>query len=145
MSAMLEVTDLHAYYGKSHILQGVNFNVQEGEIVEVESEREVRQATPDFAALRQIVTVITTGARVRQRDLATVSELLRSSRPVCVLALDEADRRDDGNQRSACSSATAAKGSSGSEDRQNRVENALSGVALRNGDEEVHADGVREQ
>ena len=30
---MLEVRDLHAYYGKSHILQGVNLNVQEGEIV----------------------------------------------------------------------------------------------------------------
>ena len=30
---MLNVTNLHAYYGKSHILQGVNFNIQEGEIV----------------------------------------------------------------------------------------------------------------
>jgi branched-chain amino acid transport system ATP-binding protein len=30
---MLEVEDLHAYYGKSHILQGVSFRVGEGEIV----------------------------------------------------------------------------------------------------------------
>lgn len=30
---MLEVRDLHAFYGKSHILQGVSFNVGEGEIV----------------------------------------------------------------------------------------------------------------
>jgi branched-chain amino acid transport system ATP-binding protein len=30
---MLEVRDLHAYYGKSHILQGVSFEVGEGEIV----------------------------------------------------------------------------------------------------------------
>jgi len=30
---MLEVEDLHAYYGKSHILQGVTFRVGEGEIV----------------------------------------------------------------------------------------------------------------
>ncbi len=30
---MLEVTDLHAYYGKSHILQGVSFVVGNGEIV----------------------------------------------------------------------------------------------------------------
>ncbi|MBC7730089.1 MAG: ABC transporter ATP-binding protein, partial [Microbacteriaceae bacterium] len=30
---MLEVKDLHAYYGKSHILQGVDFQVAEGEIV----------------------------------------------------------------------------------------------------------------
>ena len=33
MTAMLEVRDLHAYYGKSHILQGVNFTVGNGEIV----------------------------------------------------------------------------------------------------------------
>lgn len=30
---LLEVTDLHAHYGKSHILQGVNFNVGKGEVV----------------------------------------------------------------------------------------------------------------
>ena len=30
---MLEVSDLHAYYGKSHILRGVNLNVRAGEIV----------------------------------------------------------------------------------------------------------------
>ncbi len=30
---MLEVSDLHAYYGKSHILQGVSFRVGAGEIV----------------------------------------------------------------------------------------------------------------
>jgi branched-chain amino acid transport system ATP-binding protein len=30
---MLEVRDLHAYYGKSHILQGVSFEVAAGEIV----------------------------------------------------------------------------------------------------------------
>mgnify|MGYP001965255291 FL=1 len=29
---MLEVRDLHAYYGKSHILQGVNLDVGEGEV-----------------------------------------------------------------------------------------------------------------
>jgi len=30
---MLHIQDLHAYYGKSHVLQGVNFNVGQGEIV----------------------------------------------------------------------------------------------------------------
>ena len=30
---MLEVTDLHAYYGKSHILRGVNLEMRAGEIV----------------------------------------------------------------------------------------------------------------
>ena len=33
MSAMLEVKDLHAWYGESHVLHGVNFDVQEGEVV----------------------------------------------------------------------------------------------------------------
>ncbi|MBL8305403.1 MAG: ABC transporter ATP-binding protein [Rubrivivax sp.] len=30
---MLKVKDLHAFYGKSHVLHGVNFEVREGEIV----------------------------------------------------------------------------------------------------------------
>ena len=30
---MLDVQDLHAYYGKSHILQGVSFRVGQGEII----------------------------------------------------------------------------------------------------------------
>ncbi|CAN1511161.1 LivF ABC-type branched-chain amino acid transport systems, ATPase component [Burkholderiaceae bacterium] len=30
---MLEVENLHAYYGKSHVLHGVNFTVGEGEVV----------------------------------------------------------------------------------------------------------------
>jgi branched-chain amino acid transport system ATP-binding protein len=30
---MLEVEDLHAYYGKSHILQGISFRIGEGEII----------------------------------------------------------------------------------------------------------------
>ena len=30
---MLEVKDLHAYYGKSHILQGVDIHIDAGEVV----------------------------------------------------------------------------------------------------------------
>ena len=30
---MLQVKDLHAYYGKSHVLHGVSFSVGKGEIV----------------------------------------------------------------------------------------------------------------
>lgn len=33
MSAALRLTDLHSYYGKSHILQGVSLEVGQGEIV----------------------------------------------------------------------------------------------------------------
>ena len=35
MSAALEVQDLHAYYGESHVLQGVSLSVSEGECVAI--------------------------------------------------------------------------------------------------------------
>ncbi|MGA2485209.1 MAG: ABC transporter ATP-binding protein [Roseiarcus sp.] len=42
---MLEVDDLHAYYGKSHILHGVTFNVHEGEIVSLLGRNGVGRST----------------------------------------------------------------------------------------------------
>jgi len=42
---VLEVSNLHAYYGKSHILQGVSFNVQEGEIVSLLGRNGVGRST----------------------------------------------------------------------------------------------------
>ena len=33
MAALLEVRNLHAWYGESHVLHGVDFDVQEGEVV----------------------------------------------------------------------------------------------------------------
>jgi len=42
---MLEVRDLHAYYGKSHILQGVDFGVGEGEIVSLLGRNGVGRST----------------------------------------------------------------------------------------------------
>lgn len=42
---MLEVSNLHAYYGKSHILQGVNFSIQEGEIVSLLGRNGVGRST----------------------------------------------------------------------------------------------------
>jgi len=33
MAALLEVRDLHAWYGESHVLHGVDFHVDEGEVV----------------------------------------------------------------------------------------------------------------
>lgn len=43
--AMLEVRDLHAFYGKSHILQGVSFDVREGEIVSLLGRNGVGRST----------------------------------------------------------------------------------------------------
>ena len=45
MSEMLEVADLHAYYGKSHILQGVTFAVGEAEIVSMLGRNGVGRST----------------------------------------------------------------------------------------------------
>jgi len=42
---MLEVRDLHAYYGKSHILQGVTFDVGSGEIVSLLGRNGVGRST----------------------------------------------------------------------------------------------------
>ena len=42
---MLEVRDLHAYYGKSHILQGVSFDVRDGEIVSLLGRNGVGRST----------------------------------------------------------------------------------------------------
>ena len=33
MAEMLRINDLHAYYGESHILHGVDMHVNEGEVV----------------------------------------------------------------------------------------------------------------
>ena len=42
---MLSVRDLHAYYGKSHILQGVNLEVGAGEIVSLLGRNGVGRST----------------------------------------------------------------------------------------------------
>jgi len=44
-NVMLEVADLHAYYAKSHILQGVSFVMNEGEIVSLLGRNGVGRST----------------------------------------------------------------------------------------------------
>ena len=52
---MLEVRDLHAYYGKSHILQGVDFSVGEGEIVSMLGRNGVGRSTTIKAIMGEVV------------------------------------------------------------------------------------------
>jgi branched-chain amino acid transport system ATP-binding protein len=54
VSAMLQVEDLHAYYGKSHILQGVNFSVGEGEIVALLGRNGVGRSTTIKAIIGEV-------------------------------------------------------------------------------------------
>ncbi len=51
---MLEVKDLHAYYGKSHILHGVHLNVQRGEIVSLLGRNGAGRSTSIKAILGQV-------------------------------------------------------------------------------------------
>ncbi len=51
---MLEVRDLHAYYGKSHILQGVDLHVGEGEIVSLLGRNGVGRSTTLKAIIGEV-------------------------------------------------------------------------------------------
>lgn len=51
---MLDVQDLHAYYGKSHILQGVNLSVAEGEIVALLGRNGVGRSTTCKAVMGEV-------------------------------------------------------------------------------------------
>lgn len=51
---MLEINDLHAYYGKSHILQGISFFVGEGEIVSLLGRNGVGRSTSIKAIMGEV-------------------------------------------------------------------------------------------
>ena len=52
---MLEVSDLHGYYGKSHVLHGVNLHVDAGEIVCLLGRNGVGRSTTAKAVMGQVV------------------------------------------------------------------------------------------
>src|SRR5437763_8670963 len=54
---MLEVVDLHAYYGKSHILQGVSFRVGDGEIVSLLGRNGAGRSTTVKTIMGQVTPV----------------------------------------------------------------------------------------
>ena len=51
---MLEVKDLHAYYGKSHILQGVDMHIDAGEVVSLLGRNGVGRSTTVKAIMGQV-------------------------------------------------------------------------------------------
>jgi branched-chain amino acid transport system ATP-binding protein len=62
---MLEVNDLHAYYGKSHILHGVHMNVQRGEIVSLLGRNGAGRSTTIKAIMGQVAMAGTVNFRGR--------------------------------------------------------------------------------
>jgi branched-chain amino acid transport system ATP-binding protein len=68
MDAMLQVSDLHAYYGKSHILQGVHFDVGEGEIVSLLGRNGVGRSTTIKAIMGDVPPV--GSIRFKGREIA---------------------------------------------------------------------------
>ncbi len=65
---MLEIRDLHAYYGKSHILHGVDLTVNEGEIVSLLGRNGVGRSTTCKAIMGLVPPQGT--VRYRGRDIA---------------------------------------------------------------------------
>ncbi|MEQ1880957.1 MAG: ABC transporter ATP-binding protein [Burkholderiales bacterium] len=64
---MLEVKDLHAYYGKSHILHGVHLDVGQGEIVSLLGRNGVGRSTTIKAIMGQVAS--TGSVRFKNSDI----------------------------------------------------------------------------
>jgi len=75
---MLEVKDLHAYYGKSHILQGVSFTVQEGEIVSLLGRNGVGRSTTIKTIMGEVApqgTIIFKGKEIAGKPSYEIANL----------------------------------------------------------------------
>ncbi len=68
MSALLEVENLHAYYGKSHILHGVTFHIDAGEIVSLLGRNGVGRSTTIKAIMGDVPPV--GSIRFKGREIA---------------------------------------------------------------------------
>ena len=65
---MLEVQDLHAYYGKSHILQGVDLHIDAGEVVSLLGRNGVGRSTTVKAIMGEVTPHGT--VRFKGKDIA---------------------------------------------------------------------------
>ncbi|SLN60790.1 High-affinity branched-chain amino acid transport ATP-binding protein LivF [Pseudooceanicola marinus] len=54
---MLQLTDLHAYYGKSHVLNGVNLEIMPGEVIALLGRNGVGRSTTAKAIMGEVVPV----------------------------------------------------------------------------------------
>ena len=58
---MLEVNELNAYYGKSHILRGVNLKIDKGEIVSLLGRNGVGRSTTCKAIMGEVEIAVQSG------------------------------------------------------------------------------------
>lgn len=56
MTALLEISNLHAFYGKSHVLHGVDMRIGQGEIVSLLGRNGVGRSTTVKSAMGQVET-----------------------------------------------------------------------------------------
>ena len=68
MTPALRVDDIHSYYGKSHILQGVDFHVDEGEIVSLLGRNGVGRSTTIKAIMGDVPPI--GSIRFKGREIA---------------------------------------------------------------------------
>ena len=61
---MLKITDLNSYYGKSHILQGLNLLVNEGEIVSLLGRNGVGRTT----TIKSIMGMVKASGSIKFND-----------------------------------------------------------------------------
>ncbi|WP_300298302.1 ABC transporter ATP-binding protein [Ferrovibrio sp.] len=76
--AMLDVRDLHAFYGKSHILHGVTFTVQPGEIVSLLGRNGVGRSTTIKAIMGDVPpqgSILFKGAQIVGRKPHEIARL----------------------------------------------------------------------
>jgi branched-chain amino acid transport system ATP-binding protein len=67
MTALLEIKGLHAFYGKSHVLHGVDLHVNQGEIVSLLGRNGVGRSTTVKATMGQVD--VTGSIRFRNEDI----------------------------------------------------------------------------
>ena len=88
MSPLLAVQDLHAYYGKSHILQGVGLHVGQGEVLSLLGRNGSGRSTT-LKALMGLVPPSRGSVRLAGQELAgqATSRICRAEWSVCRQAL----------------------------------------------------------
>ncbi len=75
---MLEVKDLNAWYGKSHILRGVNFHVGEGEIVSLLGRNGVGRSTTVKTIMGEVEpsgSIVFKGQQIAGKKSYTIAQL----------------------------------------------------------------------